>query len=612
MKKILLLTFAICLFCLNVSDVFSQSDRISKIPQRKLDDFGALSSIPPLNTSPILPPFILASGFYSGDVIIGPEILTGNDGWGDYKTNGESNHYIQVDPGNPMLLHAIDVQSDESDPAGSTTRRTKYSVSSNGGANWAFVTDVPLIRSGFAVMQLAPGTTDKVAAISNHNQPVGFPLSAQLYLDAFTQLGSFTEYNQTGTAIWPQMTVLNNGNIIVVSRPQSGTAAQNDTVFYSIWNGTSLGPLNVLWVATPPYSGGVAFSNMAFNVANNGNGTVGMIANPETETDVLDNPIVHMRISTDNGATLGPAFDIFTPFLENGDQDTVAISGGHDLTFRQGSDDWYWVASGTADGLFAKTRLFLIRGTGSTVTSTTVIADTVNLPMMARTFYKPWAFQMSIDHPKFGWSADNNVLYCSYDVVTQDSGMNGFNTRDVFYQYSTDAGTTWSDPVRITETPTIDEGFPSISLWNAGNNPSSYELNLTYMKDVGDGPTMFNGTSPTAPPSHNFQVYRKITLATTGIHNNTISNPDEYALLQNYPNPFNPTTSIQFNLPRKDFVTLKVYNSAGKEVATLVNENRQAGLNRVNFTSSNLSSGVYFYTIITGDFRETKKMVLLK
>lgn len=549
---------------------------------------------------------------FAGDVIIGPEVLTGNDGFYDYKTNGEANHYIQVDPGNPLLLHAIDVQADTTDGAGATTRRTEYAISTDGGSTWAYVTNVPLIRSGFAVLQLAPGVGDKVAAIANHNQPVGFPLSAQLYLDAFSQLGSFTEYNQMGEAIWPQMTVLNNGNIIIVSRPQSASSAQNDTVFYSIWDGATIGPLNVLWVATPPYSGGVAFSNMAFNIANNGNGTVGMIANPETETDVLDNPIVHMRISTDNGATLGTAFDIFTPFLENGDQDTVAISGGHDLTFKQGTDDWYWVASGTADGLFAKTRLFLIRGTGTTVTSTTVIADTVNLPMMARTFYQPWAFQMAIDHPKFGWSADNNVLYCSYDVVTQDSGMNGFNTRDVFYQYSTDAGTTWSDPVQVTNTPTIDEGFPSISLWNAGTNPASYELNIVYMKDVGDGPTSFNGSNATAPESHNFQVYRKITLATTGIHNNTISNPNEYSLLQNYPNPFNPSTTIEFNVPQKDFVSLKVYNSAGKEVATLVNGSISAGSHKVSFNSSSLSSGVYFYTLVSGDFRETKKMVLLK
>jgi hypothetical protein len=609
MKKILLLA---CVLLFISTSLYSQSDRMQNTPIRKLDDFGVLQkSIAPLNNSAVLPPFVLAPGFINGDVIIGPEIQTGLDGWGDYKTNGEANHYIQVDPTNPMLLHAIDVQSSETDPPGATSRRTKYAISSDGGATWSYVTDVPLIRSGFAVLQLADGTPNKIGAIANHNQP-GSVVTTQLYVDAFAQLGSFTEYTQAGASIWPQMTVLSNDNIIIVSRPQSGSAAQNDTVFYSIWNGTSLGPQNVLWVATPPYSGGVAFSNMAFNVATNGNGTVGMIANPETETDVLDNPIVRMRISTDNGQTLGSAFDIFTPFLENGDQDTVAISGGHDLTFRQGTDDWYWVASGTADGLFAKTRLFLIRGTGNTVTSTTVIADTVNLPMMARTFFKPWAFQMSIDHPKFGWSADNSVLYVSYDVVTQDSGMNGFNTRDVFYQYSTDAGINWSEPVRITETPTIDEGFPSISLWNTGTDPSSYELNLVYMKDVGDGPTMFNGTSPTAPPSHNFQIYRKITMATTNISNNTISNPEEYALLQNYPNPFNPSTTITFNIPKRDYATLKVFNSAGIEVATLVNGNIQSGIHNISFDSKNLSSGVYFYTLSTSEFRETKKMVLLK
>jgi hypothetical protein len=605
-------TFLICFLIIFSNIVNAQSvDRVKKGQvQRMQDDNGSISLIP-INREPLNYPFVteLAAGFVYGDVIIGPELATSISGFYDYKTNGESNHYIQQDPTNPLLIHAIDMQADSTDATGVTSRRIKYAFSIDGGLVWSFADNVPGIRAGYGVLALK---SDGSAIIANHSQP-GAILNANLYVDAFPGLGSFTEYlAQAPSAIWPQISVLSNGNVIMLSRPQSSTSgAQNDTLYYCIWNGTSFGPKQVFWIATPPYAGDVAFSNMAFNVADNNNGTVGMIANPEQELDVFDSPIVHMKISTDNASTFGNAFDIFTPFLENGNQDTVFIAGGHDLTFKPGTNDWFWAAVGTADGLFAKTRVFMIRGTGSTVTSTQVIADTVNLPMMARTYTGTWAFQFPIDHPKLGWSEDGGVLYCSYDVVTADTGARGWNTRDVFYMWSTNNGINWSDPVRITNTPTIDEGFPSISDWNMGTTSLTHTLNMSYMKDPGDGPTSFNGTGPLFPATRNTMIYRKMTLASTNI-SNSITNLNDYKLLQNYPNPFNPSTTITYNLPRKEFVTLKVYNVLGKEVASLVNATQDAGIKNITFDASRLASGLYFYSISAGDFKDIKKMMLIK
>ena len=90
--------------------------------------------------------------------------------------------------------------------------------------------------------------------------------------------------------------------------------------------------------------------------------------------------------------------------------------------------------------------------------------------------------------------------------------------------------------------------------------------------------------------------------------------PKGFSLEQNYPNPFNPSTKITYNLADREFVSLKVYDLLGNEVATLVNEEKPAGSYNVQFSMDklNLSSGTYFYRLQAGNFVETKKMILLK
>lgn len=88
--------------------------------------------------------------------------------------------------------------------------------------------------------------------------------------------------------------------------------------------------------------------------------------------------------------------------------------------------------------------------------------------------------------------------------------------------------------------------------------------------------------------------------------------PNEFFLEQNYPNPFNPSTKIRYEIPQTEYVSLKVYNSLGSEVAVLVNEEKSAGSHIVNFDAIGPSSGIYFYELRTANFSRTKKMILLK
>ncbi|MEZ4689909.1 MAG: T9SS type A sorting domain-containing protein [Ignavibacteria bacterium] len=88
--------------------------------------------------------------------------------------------------------------------------------------------------------------------------------------------------------------------------------------------------------------------------------------------------------------------------------------------------------------------------------------------------------------------------------------------------------------------------------------------------------------------------------------------PDKFYLSQNYPNPFNPSTNLGFGILELGFVSLIVYDSQGKEVVTLINENKSPGYYNVQFDGSSLSSGIYFYRLESNGFVQTKRMMMVK
>ena len=121
----------------------------------------------------------------------------------------------------------------------------------------------------------------------------------------------------------------------------------------------------------------------------------------------------------------------------------------------------------------------------------------------------------------------------------------------------------------------------------------------------------------TGPVPNNFFGWGKLNIFDAMNHNVTgVEDGEttvvEYSLNQNYPNPFNPSTVINYSVPSKSKVTLKVYDILGKEVANLVDKEKSAGNHKVEFNASNLSSGVYFYRLTSDNFTETRKMMLLK
>ena len=114
---------------------------------------------------------------------------------------------------------------------------------------------------------------------------------------------------------------------------------------------------------------------------------------------------------------------------------------------------------------------------------------------------------------------------------------------------------------------------------------------------------------PTGLDSSKLVVWDSIA---TKVENNITNTPTQFLLHQNYPNPFNPSTNIEFSIPSDNNVEIKVFNVLGMEVATLLNEHRQAGTHSIEFSANNLSSGIYFFKVVSGKYSDIKKMILLR
>jgi len=160
----------------------------------------------------------------------------------------------------------------------------------------------------------------------------------------------------------------------------------------------------------------------------------------------------------------------------------------------------------------------------------------------------------------------------------------------------------------------INMGF--MELFN--QNISSDSLNISYYEfhflkkgsfayegRIGGGTWIEGRINP-------IQLAQYLEFVPNDIPNSTENNPDGFILKQNYPNPFNPTTTIEFSIPNSEFVSIKIHNVLGQDVATLVSQNMKAGNYKFNWDAKRAASGLYFYTLKSGGFTKTGKMLLLK
>jgi len=172
---------------------------------------------------------------------------------------------------------------------------------------------------------------------------------------------------------------------------------------------------------------------------------------------------------------------------------------------------------------------------------------------------------------------------------------------------STNAGTSWelfisySSPALITAPATSTYFYPTCTQWQNKSIYLPLNTNRICFQAAGGGGNNLYIDEVLVKPSN-----------ILGIPTYSNEVPVEFKLHNNFPNPFNPSTKIRFDITESTNVKIVVYNSAGMEITVLVNYVLGAGKYETSFTALDLSSGIYFYRIITDSFSETKKMILLK
>jgi photosystem II stability/assembly factor-like uncharacterized protein len=346
--------------------------------------------------------------------------------------------------------------------------------------------------------------------------------------------------------------------------------------------------------------------------------------------------------------TSGTSSYLFSVFFIDRSIGWVVGGPGAILKTTNGGSNWYSQTSGTSS--FLRSVYFINNNTGWTVGAGGTILMTTDGGVN-------WISQISgtIQGFRSVAFADNNTGWAvgglgtilkTIDGGTNWNSQNSRTATGLQSVYFTDHYTGWAVGTGGTILYTLNGGVPvelvsfntdvsddNVSLsWITASelNNSGFEVQReNHIKKNGWNKISFiKGSGTTTEiqtysfndknvPSEKYQYRLKQldydgTFEYSNVIQVEVKPPNIFALHQNFPNPFNPTTAIKYQIPELNFVTLKVYDVLGKEVAILVNEEKPAGTYEVEFKGTSLPSGIYFYQLKTDSYIKTRKMVLIK
>ena len=517
--------------------------------------------------------------------------LTGLAGYYDWQSNGGCAQQVVVNPANGNI-HVIYTLSDDSADIGNS-RSIGYAFSTDGGATWDNFNNVRIpgtTSSGYANLDIARGGAIAGSPVlALHTNPGG-GTQIVTYADVPEGTGTFIELGGvpalTPLPIWPKIAGGTDGSLTLHGSPNS-TAPET--------NWLTRTPDLTAWTPWIQYPG---FNDIGgrYPTHSDGAGKIGSLLQAVNEgTFWLE--------STDNGATWPSTADtIHMPAGVGGrvaGVDTFQAWVGADFVY-DGSNPLVVVDElgiGANDPTDAGYIAFWSQSNGWTeIARPSTTPGAIELRNLAQS-----------NHFTMGWPTiglSGSTIVVAFAAMQAEFSAAGFNYMDIFMVKSDDGGATWTPPNNLTNTPNQDERYPSLSKWN---EPGF--ANIVWQEDTQPGSHAFTDN---APKSLSWQVFNKVDLTTlTGVGGGEPI-AREFSLDQNYPNPFNPSTKIRFSVSTSGPVELRVHNVLGQEVATLADGYRNAGEYEVSFSAQNLTSGVYFYTLRSGDFVSTKKMLLMK
>jgi photosystem II stability/assembly factor-like uncharacterized protein len=307
--------------------------------------------------------------------------------------------------------------------------------------------------------------------------------------------------------------------------------------------------------------------------------------------------------------TLMPVYNVLAV-----NDDTLFVATGADMYLRKsanGGQDWNILPVRTGEwekGLFFKINALLAIGVSS---GSTVLYKSLDYGESFESLYSGFT-TFDLNNPIYALS--NGYAFLSshgsglFGVIrSQDSGLNWeqvlFNDNIVPTIFSREDGLvitgTYVSSISDTNEVLISTNFGNT--WTDIVQPTMWGIYITDVNQDAQG-NLFFGTS--GEGLYEIEII-------TGVEDQS-AKIFHFNLFQNYPNPFNPKTSIQYTVSGRQFISLKVYDLLGSEVATLVNEEKQSGNYEIEFDASSLTSGIYFYQLKAGEYIQTKKMILLK
>lgn len=508
---------------------------------------------------------------------------------------------IWQDPVLQDNIHAICVSSPLNDTL-FANRKSKYYISTDKGATWTYIADVPSVRSGFPTIT---GMSDGTALIANHNLDAGGLQRIQVYKDAASGLGSFTRLdppNGNGY-FWPRVistTILSLSNKFLV-------VASADSTKYNVCTNINATPGSWLgWQALP-----FAEKVETYALARGNDGRLGIAYLNDNSLYPANYGDVYFIESTNNGSSFSSPLKIFDAnFLT----DSLAGFRGISMvysnnipcvafeTVKQATDFTYF------PGAPSKIRFWSSVLPGTDPNRSVVAVDS------SKVGFNPYVgvndVMAPICRPVIGISTTNNILFIVFMAASGSVGGTTIPTsyKDIYITYGTPFY--WiTRPMRLNPvSPRRDWTFPGVSPINDNFGLIYYSNILALVDDVPGTYVNGQGNGQSLAQWVNIRASNFL----EGINPISSEVPLTTKLYDNYPNPFNPATRIKFDLSKSSEIKLCVYDLTGREVNRIASGFTKAGTYSTDFNGSNLPSGVYFCKLTTQNSSQTIKLMLIK